>query len=86
MTERQAWPIDEFGPPDEALSWVVQQVDMKVTTVPATPADMGRFLRRLGDDIERAGGDLVLISVVTYPADDDEGAWNVQVVVEQESR
>jgi hypothetical protein len=58
---------------------------MRTTTIEASPAAMGRYLRRLGDDIERADGHLVLISVSVYPGDGDEnphGEWVVQAVVD----
>lgn len=58
-------------------------VRMRSTTIPATPAAMGRFLRQLGDDIERADGDLVLIGVGVYPVDGDPlDGWNVQVTID----
>jgi hypothetical protein len=34
---------------------------MRTSTIEASPAEMGKFLRRLGDDIERADGDIVLM-------------------------
>ena len=54
---------------------------MRTTIIDASPAAMGMFLRQLGDDIERADGDIVLISVVVYPAE-LTGKWVVQTTVD----
>lgn len=58
---------------------------MRTTIIDASPAAMGMFLRQLGDDIERADGDIVLISVVVYPAEGEDvltGKWVVQTTVD----
>jgi len=58
---------------------------MRTTIIDASPAAMGMFLRQLGDDIERADGDIVLISVVVYPAEGEAaptGKWVVQTTVD----
>lgn len=58
---------------------------MRTSTIEASPAEMGKFLRRLGDDIERADGDIVLIALSVYPNERDplgEGDWDVQVIVD----
>ncbi len=57
---------------------------MRTTIIDASPAAMGMFLRQLGDDIERADGDIVLISVVVYPEGEaaPTGKWVVQTTVD----
>ena len=58
---------------------------MRTSTIEASPAEMGKFLRRLGDDIERADGDIVLIALSVYPNERDplgEGKWDVQIIVD----
>ena len=60
-------------------------VRMRTTIIDASPTAMGRFLRQLGDDIEQADGDIVLISVAVYPAEDEDvltGKWVVQTTVD----
>ena len=60
-------------------------VRMRTTTIDATPAAMGRFLRQLSDDIERADGDIVLIGLAVYPNEHDpldRGEWVVQTTVD----
>lgn len=58
---------------------------MRTTTIDASPAAMGRFLRQLGDDIELADGDIVLIGLAVYANEHeplDRGEWVVQTIVD----